>query len=301
MYFMKKIVILVYTTLLFFCYNCPAQQVVLSKGKLIGHLQDPRLKEVSGIAVSKIRPGICYVHNDSGDSSRFFAITRTGELKAVYNLVGEEKKRIKVADCEDIAVGPGPVKGRSYVYLADIGDNLGIRNDIRIYRFAENELPAKGTANVTGKQTTLNYPDGARDAETLLIDPVNKYLFIISKREDSVAVYGCSLQEMEADRVELRFYAKLFFPGRRKEKQVIAGDISADGRKVVIKSSSQVYYWKRNKGETIDQCLQRKPVELPYRQEGQQEAISFDAGGKGCFIVAEGVSSPIYYLPVGLE
>jgi hypothetical protein len=42
-----------------------------------------------------------------------------------------------VRDCEDIAVGPGPVKGKSYVYDGDIGDNDSKRKYITVYRIEE--------------------------------------------------------------------------------------------------------------------------------------------------------------------
>ncbi|HVV04917.1 MAG TPA: hypothetical protein VHC96_11885 [Puia sp.] len=36
-------------------------------------LEYPRMDETSGIAASVTNPGLYYAHNDSGDSSRFFA------------------------------------------------------------------------------------------------------------------------------------------------------------------------------------------------------------------------------------
>ena len=43
---------------------------------------------------------------------------------------------IMSTDMEDIAVGPGPVKGdnTSYIYLADFGNNLGTRKNLVIHR-----------------------------------------------------------------------------------------------------------------------------------------------------------------------
>ena len=46
-----------------------------------GTLSSKQMDETSGIAASTVNPGIYYVHNDSGDTSRFFAITPDGKLK----------------------------------------------------------------------------------------------------------------------------------------------------------------------------------------------------------------------------
>ncbi len=40
-------------------------------------------------------------------------------------------------DCEDVATGPGPIKGKNYIYLGDIGDNAEKRRYISVYRFEE--------------------------------------------------------------------------------------------------------------------------------------------------------------------
>lgn len=47
---------------------------------VIGRLQDKAMDEISGIAASGIFKGMYYVHNDSGDTSRFFMISPDGKL-----------------------------------------------------------------------------------------------------------------------------------------------------------------------------------------------------------------------------
>jgi hypothetical protein len=50
---------------------------------------------------------IYYVHNDSGDTSRFFAITPDGKLHTTIYYRGH-KQHLGAIDVEDIDVGPGP-------------------------------------------------------------------------------------------------------------------------------------------------------------------------------------------------
>src|SRR5471030_1373730 len=93
------------------------------QSNISGYLQRRDMDEISGIAASGINKDIYYIHNDSGDTSRFFAIHPDGKLKTTIYFKGDPRETQGVHDCEDIAVGPGPVAGKSYVYDGDIGDN----------------------------------------------------------------------------------------------------------------------------------------------------------------------------------
>jgi hypothetical protein len=53
-----------------------------------GRLEDKQMDEISGIAASAVNADLFYVHNDSGDTSRFFAINTEGKLKATYYFKG---------------------------------------------------------------------------------------------------------------------------------------------------------------------------------------------------------------------
>src|ERR1700744_4290764 len=118
--------------------------------KITGSLQGKQLNEISGIAASSINKDIYYIHNDSGDTSRFFAIKPNGDVKSTIYFKGNPTDATGVEDCEDIAVGPGPVAGKSYVYLGDIGDNHSQRNLITIFRMQESPKWATDAITQTG-------------------------------------------------------------------------------------------------------------------------------------------------------
>ena len=110
-----------------------ARHKYLSKQITIsGLLSDKAMSETSGIAASGLFKDRFYVHNDSGDESRFFMISPDGKL---HHTLYYDNNPIDFSDCEDIAVGPGPVKRKSYVYVGDIGDNWVDKSAITIYRF----------------------------------------------------------------------------------------------------------------------------------------------------------------------
>ncbi|MDB4926874.1 hypothetical protein [Mucilaginibacter sp.] len=261
-----------------------------------GYLQDKQMNEISGISASGINTNVYYVHNDSGDTSRFFAISPEGKLLSTIYYKGDPTEKQGVADCEDIAVGPGPVSKKSCVYIGDIGDNYSFRKYITIYRMEEQTAWLKGEiSKANAVPLHLKYPDGAKDAETLMIDPLEKLIYIVSKRHDTVSVYTTPLSYKPNDTLVLTPRCKLFFKGIKPFKWITAGDISKDGRQILLKSYEKVYYWKRNGNEHIWQTMQRSADELNYQAEKQGEAIGFTADGKGYYTTSEGVYSPVYF------
>ncbi|WP_345952584.1 hypothetical protein [Mucilaginibacter sp. PAMB04168] len=264
-----------------------------------GYLQSDLNGETSGIAASGKHSDVYYIHNDSGDNNRFFAIDRQGKLLGTYYYV-TDKGAVNVKDCEDIAVGPGPLPNKSYVYIGDIGDNGASNRSVNIYRIAEPDLPAVADSAQTLQCSVLSvtYPDGPKDAETLMIDPTEKLLYIVTKRHSMVSVYTAPLNFKANDTVTLTKRCQLHFKGLQPFKWIVSGDISKDGNQVVLKSYSRVYYWRRHDKEAVWQTLQRKPVQPAYEQEKLGEAIGFAANGNSYYTVSEGKRQPIYHYTI---
>jgi hypothetical protein len=293
----KKIKIILPIIIILFFGAYADHRYVQQKFTISGRLQNKEMDEISGIAASGIHKGIYYVHNDSGDTSRFFAITPEGKIVSVIYFKGDAKVKLGVLDCEDIAVGIGPAKGKSYVYMGDIGDNNARYPYRTIYRMEEQTSWIGKDSIIKANAVPIHYkyPDGPRDAESLMIDPIEKLIYIVSKRTDSVTVYTTPLNFKANDTVTLTPRCKLYFNGFRPFKWITAGDISKDGQQVLLKDYLKVYYWRRNHNEPIWQTMLRKPAELPYQQEKQGEAIGFTPDGKGYYTTSEGVFAPIYY------
>ena len=133
----------------------------------IGQLQSPELEELSGLAASRQHADVLWAHNDSGDTARIFAIDLTGALRATVDV-----DVAKAIDWEDIAADG------TTLYVADIGDNQRARTEIFVYRITE---PALTATTADAQKITLHYPDGAHDAEALMVDPVGKQLVVVTK------------------------------------------------------------------------------------------------------------------------
>ncbi|WP_147314041.1 hypothetical protein [Deminuibacter soli] len=263
----------------------PANTPFKSPAK-VGELADKRLDEASGVAPSHIKNDYYWLHNDSGDKARVFLMKRDGSAQGVANF------NELVLDCEDIASGIGYLPG-TFVYLGDIGDNHAIRANITVYTFDENELFT--AAQKEGKikrynKTVLTYPDGPRDAETLMIDPVDSLLYIVSKREKNVHIYSAPLKAIfKQSQITLQLHAQIPYT------YITSGDIAANGSEVVIKNYDSVYYWKRAAHEPVYKTMQRPALRLPYRKEKQGEGICFTTSNDGFITVSEGKHTPVYF------
>lgn len=291
----RKLNIVLPIVILMFLGAYAKHRFIDRKMQAASRLQNKEMDETSGIAASTINPGLYYVHNDSGDTSRFFAMTPDGVLHTTIYYKGHNV-RFGVIDAEDIDVGPGPVKGKSYVYIGDIGDNGSSRSDITIYRTEEKKSWLKDSlSNVVPVVVNLRYPDGPKDAETMMIDPIERLIYIVTKRRDTVGVYTTPLSYKNEDTVTMTMRTKLFFKGIKPFKWITAGDISKDGLQILLKSYEKVYYWQRRPNEPAWRAMQKPPRELPYKQERQGEAIGFTPDGKGYYTTSEGVYAPIYY------
>jgi hypothetical protein len=252
-----------------------------------GPLMSPQLLEASGICVSRSNPSVLWSHNDSGNPNRLFAIGNKGENLGYYNLTEAGAR-----DYEDICIGPGPIEGVNYIYLADIGDNDAQYSYIIIYRFPEPDATALDSGGVYDinsediERIEFTYPDGPRDAETLMIDPWTKDLYIVSKKDYRSLIYKAAYPQAVGVRTELEKIAQLPF------NWTLAGDISADGTQIAIKVFNRIYNWNRNAGESVLDALKRQPNLLPYILEPQGEAFGWTEDGNGYFTLSEKSGTP---------
>ena len=140
-------------------------------------LVDGRITELSGIAPSRKRDGLYWLHNDSGGEARIFAMDSTGSTLAVCALKGATN-----VDWEDIANVDHA--GTSWLYVADVGDNDARRQEIVIYRTEEAEVSSSWQNQQLSRQAehaVFTYEDGPRDCEALMVDPADNSLWLIEK------------------------------------------------------------------------------------------------------------------------
>ncbi len=249
---------------------------LFSGSEPVGEIQNKEIDEASGLAASRSHHHILYTHNDSGGEPLIYMIDTLADYRGKIRLNGVHNR-----DWEDIAVGPGPIEGKNYVYVGDIGDNYSKYDQLFIYRFAEPDILGENL-DITPEKITLKYPDGPRDAETLMVDPWNGDVFILTKRDSSNVLYRAKADQLENGKTTvLEKIMKL------PVTMSTAGDISLDGTQILIKNYWVVYYWQRDKGQSIPDVLNSDPVLLPYNPEPQGEAIAFLPHGNTYFTLSE--------------
>lgn len=269
---MKKLFLLSFCISLFIQGKSLAQDTLFSLGKEVRTIEDPNWSEISGLAFSHRYPNRIYLHNDSGGESAVFLMDSLGKASGKVIL-----KNATNRDWEDIAVGPGPHE-KSYVYVAEIGDNFARYDFVKIYRFPE---PSTSESTVEVEVATLTYPGGAKDAESLFVDPISGEIYIVSKRDESNTLYRVPVDAFDSKESQLEELIKLPFT------YSVAADISADGTMILIKSYTTIFFWERNPGETIPEALSRAPIQLPYSPEPQGESIAFSLDGKAYYTLSE--------------
>ena len=270
-----------------------AAPVFLPRGA-VGALQPYELIEASGLAASRQNPGVLWTHNDSGNPpGSIFALTTNGLMLGRYVVPAAY-----YGNFEDIAIGPGPTLESHYLYLGDIGDNFSTRPSIRVFRFPEPAVYLAQTNGpryeyVTGaEEFMLTYPDGPENAEALMVDPIRGDLFIATKRLDGSRIYMATRAQMNAGgAIALTFIRQIAF------YKVSAGDISPDGRLIILRRGGKAAVWSRSASQSVGSALAAAPAEapLPNPDEVNGEAIGFDANARGYYTTSEGFQPPIYY------
>ena len=256
---------------------------------------------------SRRNPEVLFVHNDSGDSPRFFAINRGGEVLAELQLDGVPL----LIDAEDIATGPAP-NGGSFIYLGDTGNNFasfgyGIpRRTAVLYRVAEPEI------SVTTRHVKLalrdafpivfTFPNGARDIEAFVVDPVSGDLFIITKQPDGRSqLLTATAATLAAGGGQLSLLGELRFgqPPLAGSTMPTSASISRDGSAILVRTYTAVFLFRRATGESLPSALARAPQSLPAPREQQGEAVGFVDDDRAFVTISEGLKPAVNCVRIG--
>lgn len=255
----------------------------------VGRVDDKKLDEVSGCVASRINPGVLWIHND-GDVKSISAVRTNGETVARLALP------FPTDDVEDIAIFSQPGSRPGMLYLADVGDNKRKRSQIQILRVPEPVLEVDASNAPISLSATvvevmlLQYPDRQHDAETLLVDPVDGGVYVVSKDKEAAEMYWIELDDHGIPMPTLRHVLTL------DVDRVSAGDISPDGSEIVLRKEDRGWLWRRPPETSLAKTLAREPEEIPVRTDSQDdngEAIGFTADGSGYWTISEGKKATI--------
>ncbi|WP_107985526.1 hypothetical protein [Rhodococcus sp. OK519] len=232
---------------------------------------DPAVAELSGLAVAD---GRTYGIGDSGTDDA--VVVLDGECA----VTGTVPVPVDPYDIEDMGVGPD---GR--LWLSDTGDNQRVRSTVALISLD----PGSGD----GQLHRLTYPDGAHDAETLLIQRDGVPLIVTKEVLVANGIYrpagGTALDGLAApgpsplERVGEVRLGPTTTPGGPVpvggSTLVTGGAVSADGTVAALRTYTDVYLFSAPDGDLVRALTTTTPVRVALPNQPQGEAIAFTPDG----------------------
>ena len=268
------------------CTALAAAAVCAGAVEPAGRVTHGELSEISGIVKSSYGD-FYWVHNDSGDTARVYAIDAdSNPVKPPYLRVSADKwpgHRIDNAwhtDWEDIALADG------MLYLADVGNNGNARRDLGIY--VVNEADPRTVASMRAlKFIPIRYPDQRRfpaeqwhfDCEAVFADGGRLYFLTKHRRPGEHASWESGVKLYRLDTEHLDRENVLTLVGARDDVVLATGaDLSPDGTRLAVATYTALWMFERPREG--DNWLAGNASRLNLRSSvaKQLEAIAWEDG-----------------------
>jgi hypothetical protein len=190
---------------------------------------------------------------------------------------------VRVEDWEAMAIGP--CAAGSCLYVGDIGDNDAKRARITIYRVPE---PAETTRSAAAQDVFhATYPDGAHDAETLLVTPQGDILIVTKGDTGPVAVYRFPADVRNGSTANLVQVGKPRGDGPvGADDRITDGAVSPNGGWVALRTNRDVRFY-RTADLLSGNWQEASRINVAPLGEPQGEAIAF-ADDQTLYLVGEG-------------
>ncbi|MEO9872805.1 hypothetical protein [Ekhidna sp.] len=231
-----------------------------SSQRVIAIIEDERLIEASGLEESHQNPGYFWTHNDSGGRPMLFLIDTNGQVKMEVKLEG-----IINRDWEEIVtVREG---NTSYIYVAEIGDNRAVYDEVKLIRLEEPKFDKRGSVSIPKEEIAVmqfQYQEGSRDAEAIMYDKRTEEFVLITKREKKSMVYSFPFKESAKTVIKSK--------GTIPSRNFTAADINEDGE-ILLKHYDAIYFWSASKKPALERILDWNPINIAYAPEPQGEAM----------------------------
>ena len=259
---------------------------VVGEPVIVGNLENPELSEVSGLASSRLYPGLLWAINDGGDDPLLYAVGADGAELGTFRVAGASN-----FDWE--ALASFRWQDSAYLLIADVGDNWEQRQFVTLYVVKEPAITATGLDNgrvaTIAWQIRFTYEDGPLDCEAVAVDAARQRVFLLSKRKLTPVLYELALQPVDQDTIAVahRVTTVPYF------NWPTAMDLTPDGLSAVVLTYNNGYLFRRSQNEDWPSTFNRKPQRLRFDKLFQQEAVSFGFYGKSVFVTSERIPAPL--------
>ena len=259
---------------------------VVGEAVVAGTLANGQINEASGLAPSRLYPGVLWTINDGGDDPLLYAVGTDGADLGTFRVEGA-----KNFDWE--ALAGFRLRDTAYLLIADVGDNWEQRQSATLYVVEEPDITAIGLNDVKmvnlAWQINFIYEDGPLDCEAVAVDANAQRVLLLSKRSLSPVLYELALQPADPDSFmvarRLTTVPYIHWP--------TAMDLAPDGLSAVVLTYNNGYLFSRKQGEDWPSAFQRKPQRLNFNSLFQQEAACFGFYGKSVFVTSERTPAPL--------
>jgi hypothetical protein len=253
---------------------------------IAGNLENVEISEASGLASSRLYPGVLWTINDSGNEPLLYAVGVDGADLGTFRVEGAEN-----FDWE--ALASFRWQNSAYLLIADVGDNWEQRRTVTLYIVKEPVITATGIDNgrtaAIDWQIRFTYEDGPQDCEAVAVDAVRQRVFLLSKHRLKPVLYELKLQPTDQDAIavahRLTAVPHINWP--------TAMDLTPDSLSAVVLTYNSGYLFRRRQNEDWASAFQRRPQRLRFNRLSQQEAASFGFYGKSVFVTSERRPAPL--------
>ena len=222
---------------------------------------DRRLTEISGIAASLIHDNVVWVHNDSSDAARLYAL----DLETCDTVSELRLRGVQARDFEGLA-STRNARGRAALWVGDIGDNRDSWPSVTLHRVWEPKM--LGTRSRPVKSWDFTYPDRPHNAETLMVS--GRSVWVATWQLATGGVYSVPLRRTVASAERLDDVGPL----------TTDGSIHPDERGYVLRDYLDVHFY-------MGLPPGRKVATFALPRQVQGEAITWTSDGTGLLIASE--------------
>ena len=244
-----------------------------------GYLPDS-LPEASGMAVSQVTPGLIWLHNDSGSGPVLIGIfPETGQSVrlAIPTRLAVDWEAMAIHDAQ--------------IYIADTGDNWGIRPTKVIHRLPEPAVTSDSLQGTHLDTLRFKYPDGRPDTEAMLVLPTGDIL-LITKKTGDLYILDATGFDSASVQIAQRVGTLAYTPGDAAGYIV---DAAWSDQHVVIRTYQSLLQWPGPLRIPVLQAL--APKLYKYTRDARGEAIALTPDG--VYTTSERCGStrtPLYYM-----
>ena len=246
-------------------------------------VEDRGLSEMSGLEASPGQPGVLWSINDSGSRPLLYRLGAKGENLGRVAVRGTDWWH---NDWETLAVWHE--RGVDWLVIGDVGDNKGRRDHVNLYGLRE-PAPGQTTADVAWT-LAFRYPDGARDAEGITIDPLTGDTLILTKRDKPQRLYRVPLSARGGDEPVVAEFVTTLPP---LSALATGLDIAPDGRSVAVLTYKGLYVWDHEVGEAWSTVFARAPMRTQLPPMSKAEAMAFGHEAGTVYVGSERIPTPL--------